>query len=199
MQSQAPFSNMGRGFTRNLHSQGRSSAVILTPPYPPVPTGPFRRGFFSAFAPLPATAPCVPRPSIRGKLACRCLFPFCLCASRMLEVLSLPHLGRHHCGIDDCRNLARIAEKLLSHGVCLKATSNCSSPRTRSLPSPTRGSQTAAKPAAQGGARSNSSVSLSGDSAAKRKTSSSGSTRSRQQRVARKRRAARSRALANAT
>jgi len=35
---------------------------------------------------------------------------------RMLEMLNLDLLGRHHSGIDDCRNIARIVKKMIQAG-----------------------------------------------------------------------------------
>jgi inhibitor of KinA sporulation pathway (predicted exonuclease) len=34
----------------------------------------------------------------------------------MLEILDLPLEGRHHSGIDDCRNIATVVRKILSEG-----------------------------------------------------------------------------------
>jgi inhibitor of KinA sporulation pathway (predicted exonuclease) len=34
----------------------------------------------------------------------------------MLNQLKLPLLGRHHCGIDDCRNIGRVAAELVKQG-----------------------------------------------------------------------------------
>jgi inhibitor of KinA sporulation pathway (predicted exonuclease) len=41
----------------------------------------------------------------------------------MLDALDLPLVGRHHRGIDDCRNLAAIVAALLDRGVPLTPTS----------------------------------------------------------------------------
>lgn len=38
----------------------------------------------------------------------------------MLEVLHLELEGRHHCGLDDCKNIARILEELLKRGGTIK-------------------------------------------------------------------------------
>ncbi|KAJ3046175.1 tRNA 2'-phosphotransferase 1 [Rhizophlyctis rosea] len=40
----------------------------------------------------------------------------------MLEKLGLPLVGRHHCGIDDARNIAAIAKALVEKGVILDIT-----------------------------------------------------------------------------
>jgi inhibitor of KinA sporulation pathway (predicted exonuclease) len=40
----------------------------------------------------------------------------------MLQKLNLPLVGRHHSGIDDCRNIASILLTLMARGVCLTAT-----------------------------------------------------------------------------
>lgn len=41
----------------------------------------------------------------------------------MLDILGLKLVGRHHSGIDDCRNIARIVQKLIQAG--WKPTSEC--------------------------------------------------------------------------
>jgi len=41
---------------------------------------------------------------------------------RMLEHLQIPHTGRHHSGIDDCRNTAKILVRLLEQGSPVKLT-----------------------------------------------------------------------------
>ncbi|XP_062609851.1 ERI1 exoribonuclease 3-like, partial [Saccostrea cucullata] len=41
----------------------------------------------------------------------------------MLRELELPHRGRHHSGIDDCRNITAIAEELIKRGHVFKQTS----------------------------------------------------------------------------
>ena len=40
----------------------------------------------------------------------------------MLRKLGIELTGRHHCGIDDCRNIAKIARHLAENGVALFAT-----------------------------------------------------------------------------
>ena len=40
----------------------------------------------------------------------------------MLRKLGLELTGRHHSGIDDCRNIAKIARYLAASGVALSAT-----------------------------------------------------------------------------
>ncbi len=47
----------------------------------------------------------------------------------MLEALGLTFEGRHHRGIDDCRNTARIATELVERGVALEPTSALSRSR----------------------------------------------------------------------
>uniref|UniRef100_A0A7S4QS23 Exonuclease domain-containing protein n=1 Tax=Alexandrium monilatum TaxID=311494 RepID=A0A7S4QS23_9DINO len=39
----------------------------------------------------------------------------------MLGALGLELQGRHHCGLDDCRNIARILGELLRHGPVLES------------------------------------------------------------------------------
>jgi len=41
----------------------------------------------------------------------------------MLEYLHLPLVGRHHSGIDDCKNITSIVMTMLEDGVILKETS----------------------------------------------------------------------------
>jgi len=38
----------------------------------------------------------------------------------MLDALQIPLTGRHHSGIDDCRNITKIVQRMLSDGVVLK-------------------------------------------------------------------------------
>ena len=40
----------------------------------------------------------------------------------MLQRLGLPLVGRHHCGLDDARNIASIAKALVERGVVLDIT-----------------------------------------------------------------------------
>jgi inhibitor of KinA sporulation pathway (predicted exonuclease) len=41
----------------------------------------------------------------------------------MLQHLGLPLVGRHHSGIDDCRNIAQILLKIITHHCAIKNTS----------------------------------------------------------------------------
>ena len=43
----------------------------------------------------------------------------------MLRKLGIELTGRHHSGIDDCRNIAKIARRLAKYGVALTATTRC--------------------------------------------------------------------------
>merc|ERR1711976_800704 len=58
----------------------------------------------------------------------------------MLKVLKLPLEGRHHSGIDDCRNIAKIVLNLLQRGIVLQPTGknepNGSYTRLDSFPPP---------------------------------------------------------------
>jgi inhibitor of KinA sporulation pathway (predicted exonuclease) len=45
-----------------------------------------------------------------------------LCMTKMLNILGLPLIGKHHSGIDDANNLTRIAIHLLEKGMCFRAT-----------------------------------------------------------------------------
>jgi len=36
----------------------------------------------------------------------------------MLEILKIPLDGRHHSGIDDCRNIAKISQRMVKDGHC---------------------------------------------------------------------------------
>ncbi|KAJ8309622.1 hypothetical protein KUTeg_012829 [Tegillarca granosa] len=40
----------------------------------------------------------------------------------MLRYLNLPHIGRHHSGIDDCTNIANIVKELIKRGHIFTAT-----------------------------------------------------------------------------
>jgi len=40
----------------------------------------------------------------------------------MLKVLKIPHTGKHHSGIDDCKNIAKIVVKMIQDGAVLSLT-----------------------------------------------------------------------------
>jgi len=42
----------------------------------------------------------------------------------MLRILNLKHEGRHHCGIDDCQNIANIVKAMGSEGYEFKMNGN---------------------------------------------------------------------------
>ena len=48
--------------------------------------------------------------------------------TRMLDHLRIPLTGRHHSGIDDCRNIAKIVMRLLSDGSPVQVTTDCALP-----------------------------------------------------------------------
>ncbi len=41
----------------------------------------------------------------------------------MLNVLNIEHKGRHHSGIDDCRNIAKILDRMVNDGFKIEVTS----------------------------------------------------------------------------
>ena len=54
----------------------------------------------------------------------------------MLESLNLPLIGRHHCGLDDSRNIAAITYALIKKGIVLKKTTEWSPKLKRQLSEP---------------------------------------------------------------
>jgi len=46
----------------------------------------------------------------------------CYGMAQMLQDLKLPLIGRHHSGIDDCRNIARVMIKMIEEGHLMQIT-----------------------------------------------------------------------------
>lgn len=43
---------------------------------------------------------------------------------KVLEAMKLPHVGQHHSGIDDTKNTANIAKRMIEDGLSLEITSS---------------------------------------------------------------------------